>query len=242
MKSKFGVSTNCLMNLSLGEALEILSPITNLVEIQCDVRHSLFSHLDEAKSFDLRYTIHAPTADGNIACTFEPIRKASIEVLKETAKVAGEINAEKIVVHPGFCMEKKLWNESADAMVKSLEDIGKLQKEFSVRFVIENFGSWDFCHFRYPDLLPLIFKNGLGFCLDVGHANLNGVLDEFLRCGADHFHLHDNHGVQDEHAACGAGEIDFSKIVGLSGTKVIEVLNLEDVTASLDFLNKLEST
>lgn len=236
---KYGISTNCLMNLPLREALVLLEPLTDLVEIQCDANHSLFSHLEDVYSFNFRYTIHSSTGDGNIACTFEPMRRASVQVLEETAKVAGEINADKIVVHAGFCLDKRQWVSSCEAVVKSLEDIGRLQKEYSVKFVIENFGGWEICHFRYPDLLPLIRQNGLGFCLDVGHANLNGVLDEFLRNHPDHMHIHDNHGIEDEHAACGTGSIDFSNIVLSSATKVIEVLNFDAVSASLEYLNRL---
>ena len=237
---KYGISTNCLMDMELGGALEILAPLTNFVEIQCDANHSLFRHLEDAKSFDLRYSIHSPTSDGNIACTFEPMRRASVKVLEQTAAAAAEIDAEKIVIHAGFCMEKELWAVSCDALAKSLEELGRLQKEYSARFVIENFGGWDICHFRFPDLLPLIRGNGLGFCLDVGHANLNGVLDEFLRMKPDHIHLHDNHSFADEHAACGSGMIDFSKIVKCPATKIIEVLRLEDVQASLAYLKQFE--
>lgn len=236
---KCGISTNCLMNLSLGDALAQLAPLTDRVEIQCDANHSLFTHLEDAQSFDLRYTIHSPTGDGNIACTFEPMRRASVQVLEDVAKLAGEINAEKIVVHAGYCLDKNRWEESKRAAEKSLAELGKIQEEYAAKFVIENFGGWEICHFRFPDWLPLISENGLGFCLDVGHANLNGVLDEFLQAKPDHMHLHDNYGFQDEHAACGSGNIDFRKVMQCSASKVIEVLTLGEVSSSFKYLETL---
>ncbi|HJJ48817.1 MAG TPA: sugar phosphate isomerase/epimerase [Methanocorpusculum sp.] len=233
---KCGISTNCLMDLPLREVLERLSPLSDTVEIQCDADHSLFTHLEDTQSFDLHYTIHAPTSDGNLACTFEPLRRAAVEVLEDVAKAAGEINAEKIVVHAGYCLEKNLWDESSRAVRRSLAELGKIQKEYSAKFVIENFGGWEICHFRFPDWLPYIRSCGLGFCLDVGHANLNGVLDEFLQAGPDHMHLHDNHGIQDEHAACGSGNIDFAKIMQFPASKTVEVLTFDDVLTSFKYL------
>ena len=231
-----GISTNCLMDLPLKEALALLAPLSDRVEIQCDAGHSLFTHLEDAQSFDLHYTIHAPTSDGNLACTFEPMRKAAVAVLEETAKAAGEINAEKIVVHAGYCLDKSKWEESKLAAKRSLAELGALQEEYSARFVIENFGGWDICHFRFPDLLPYIRECGLGFCLDVGHANLNGVLNEFLQASPDHMHLHDNHGLEDEHAVCGSGNIDFAKVMQCPASKTVEVLTFESALSSFKYL------
>lgn len=237
--SVFGVSTNCLMDLSLSSALDKISKITDLVEIQCDGYHSLFYHGKEACDFDLRYTVHSPTGDGNIACFFEPMRKASVEAIKKTAEAADEINAEKLVIHPGFCLELKYMSEAKNAFERSIRELGEVQNEFSVRFVVENLGSLECCLFRFSDSLQLIREAGLGFCLDAGHANLNKNLDELLEMSPEHFHLHDNCGVFDEHNACGAGEIDFKKVLKKDGTFIIEVMNFENVLKSVDYLSSL---
>jgi Sugar phosphate isomerases/epimerases len=140
------------------------------------------------------------------------------------------------VVHAGYCLDKSCWDASKRAAETSLAELGKIQEEYSARFVIENFGGWEICHFRFPDWLSYIRECGLGFCLDVGHANLNGVLDEFLKAGPDHMHLHDNHGLEDEHAACGSGNIDFAKIMQCPASKTVEVLTLGDVQHSFKYL------
>lgn len=227
------------MNLPLSQALERLSEITDLVEIQCDANHSLFSHEKDAYDFDLRYTIHSPTGDGNIACSFEPMRKAAVEVLRKTAETADRISAEKLVIHPGFCLEKNEWDNSVKSFHKSLAELGRLQKDFSVRFVVENLGSLEYCLFRFAETVPAIKKEGLGFCLDTGHANLNGNLEELLKFSPEHFHLHDNHGVTDEHSACGSGEIDFSCVIKKKGTFIIETMNFNDAVSSIDYLSSL---
>ncbi|MDO5846475.1 MAG: sugar phosphate isomerase/epimerase family protein, partial [Methanocorpusculum sp.] len=196
-----GISTSCLMDRPLFDALEELSALTDLVEIFSAAKHFLPLNPDAAESFDLRYTVHTPTSDGNIAEPVEKLRKASLEVLAESAADADRINAETLIIHPGFCMEQDLWPLSLSALKKSLRDLGRMQKNYSVRFAIENLGNWDCCQFRCPELLEDIRAADLGFCLDIGHANLTGTLDAFLREKPDHMHLHDNHGIWDEHAA-----------------------------------------
>jgi len=236
-----GISTNCAMDMPLERALATLEPLTDLVEIQCDAHHSLFRHASVPDKFDLRYTIHAPTADGNIAEPLEPVRKASIEVIRETAVIADQIGAEKLVIHPGFCLEPESRAASLLSLHKSIPELGLLQDEFSVRFVMENLGSMEFCFFQTPDLLPEIRGAGLGLTLDVGHANLTNTLDAFLKEKPDHMHLHDNHGVWDEHAACGTGTVDFSRVLSYAGnaTLILEVLRLEDVKPGLAYLESL---
>jgi len=239
--NNIGISTNCVMDRSLESALTILEPLTDLVEIQCDANHSLFHHASVLDKFDLRYTIHAPTADGNIAEPFEPIRKASIEIIRETASIADSAGAEKLVLHPGFCLEPENRAASISALHKSITELGTLQNDFSVRFVMENLGSMDCCFFQTPDLLREIRDAGLGFVLDVGHANLTKTLDAFLKQKPDHFHLHDNHGIWDEHAACGTGTVDFSSVLSYTGnaTLILEVIRLEDVKPGLSYLKSL---
>ena len=239
--NEVGISTNCVMHLPLERALAELEPLTNLVEIQCDANHSLFRHASVLDRYDLRYTIHAPTADGNIAESFEPIRRASIDVIRETAEIADTAGAEKLVIHPGFCLDLTGREASVYALHKSIQELGTLQEEFSVRFVMENLGSMKCCYFQNTELVREIRAAGLGLTLDVGHANLTGTLDTFLQEKPDHLHLHDNKGITDEHAGCGTGTVDFAKILPeiRDATLILEVLRLEDVKPSMDYLASL---
>ena len=80
---------------------------------------------------------------------------------------------------------------------------------------------------------------GIGLTFDFGHANTVGKVPEFLaKVGyADHIHIHDNHGVLDEHLPLGAGTIDW-KTVGktiaarYSGVVVIEGRSVEEAKKS----------
>jgi sugar phosphate isomerase/epimerase len=129
-----------------------------------------------------------------------------------------------------------MFEKSYEALLLSISDLERMQDEFSVRFAVENLGSWDCCHFRYPDFVPILRDADLAFCLDVGHANLNSALDLFLDSKPEHVHLHDNHGVWDEHAALGSGDIDFSKVMMLDAVGIIECMEYEAVLESLEYL------
>ena len=233
-----GISSNCLMKKPLFDALEALSPLTGYVEIMSACGHTLPDFAEAAESFPLRYSVHSPTSDGNIAEPFERLRLASLSVIRESAETADALGAETLVIHPGFCLEAERFSASEAALHRSITDLGAMQEEFSVRFVMENLGSWDCCHFRFPSLLPHIRECGLGFCLDVGHANLNQALADFLLEKPEHVHLHDNHGRWDEHAACGSGEIDFSAVMRLDAVGIIECMEFDAVLASLEFLKR----
>ncbi|QSZ67107.1 sugar phosphate isomerase/epimerase [Methanofollis aquaemaris] len=235
-----GCSTYCLMDRPLDEALALLAAETNLVEVLSDSLHTLFVHQEVCDSFDLAYTVHAPTTDINLAAANESMRHASVEVIADLARICDEVGACRLVVHPGFCMEPFLWQASEQALFRSLHDLAALQDEVSVVLAVENMGSWTCCHFRDPALLPVLDDLGLGFVLDVGHAALTGTLETFLTEGRPvHLHLHDNDGVNDLHAACGSGSIDFSAVMAAvpsSATAVVEVLDPRAVRPSLDYL------
>lgn len=95
---------------------------------------------------------------------------------------------------------------------------------------------------------------GLGICIDLGHANLDeeyedaaGVIEQF-KDRVVHFHFADNHGERDEHLVPGEGKIGWRKIVGVisgfDGLCVLE-LNTKDprrgALRGREFLYRLEA-
>ena len=93
----------------------------------------------------------------------------------------------------------------------------------------------NFFNLRTPKDLAII--DGTGFTLDVGHANLNRCLPEFLETKFCHMHIHDNNGKRDTHSAVGEGEIDFRPVMTAMrrkhATAVIEVKRFDGAVASL---------
>ena len=241
--NSIGCSTWCLMDRSLEEALDVISSLTDRAEILSDSLHSLFISEEACHSFDLQYTVHAPTADINIASENERLRKAAIQVIGDLAEVCDRIGAVRLVIHPGHVWEEERRGAAQQALDRSLDDLAAMQQEVNVRFAVENMGTWEVCFFREPDFLGRLADTGLGFALDVGHAHANGNLETFLELGgAIHVHLHDNCGNRDDHLACGEGNIDFRRVLAAipaGATKVVEPVSFQKFGQSLDYLGRL---
>ena len=234
-----GISTYCLIEEPLSEALDRLSAHTGLIEVMDEGLHYISSP-ELFGSYSADFSIHAPFHGLNIASVFEPIRTASVRVITGCFAVAAEIGA-PVVLHPGyFAWENE--RELADRQFKkSLDELNAAAREFSVTFSFENMGGMNFFNLRTPDDLAIIGDSG--FTLDVGHANLNRCLPGFLATPFSHLHLHDNNGKQDSHSAVGEGNIDFRPVISAmkqkNATAVIEVKSFDGAVESLRTLEAL---
>ncbi|MFA5613032.1 MAG: sugar phosphate isomerase/epimerase family protein [Methanoculleus sp.] len=237
----FGVSTYCLNHEPLPVALERLAPITDCVEVMDEGLHFL-ENTETLESYSFLYYIHAPARGLNIASILEPIRRASVEVLTQTFSIAAEVGAD-VVVHPGYYAWHQERERAAGKFQQSLNELKVAADDLSVTFFVENMGNWEYFFLRTPEDLPLI--DGIGFVLDVGHAHLNGCLDEFLAHPAAHFHLHDNDGTDDSHDTVGAGMIDFVAVMDAvrrnNVIPIVEVGTFEGVTASIATLEAIDA-
>jgi sugar phosphate isomerase/epimerase len=234
-----GISTCCLMDKPLAEALDELAGLTDLIEIMDEGPH-LITDPDLVAGYHRKFVIHAPFHGMNIACLFEGVRRASVEVMIDCFEVAGAIGA-PVVMHPGYhAWEQE--HEAADRQfARSLAELRAAADEYSVRFFFENMGNMNFFHLRTPAELGMI--GNIGHTLDTGHAHLNGCLPAFLATSFSHMHIHDNNGKGDTHSAVGEGTIDFGPVMKAlrrtSATAVIEVKTLDGVKASLKKLERL---
>jgi sugar phosphate isomerase/epimerase len=87
----------------------------------------------------------------------------------------------------------------------------------------------------------------VGFIFDVGHANTNGNVEDFLKLKDQviHMHVHDNHGERDEHLPVGNGTVPWKKVAqamkNYKGRIVTESRSLEEGQRSINRLKKLMS-
>lgn len=239
MRTGFAISSFCLNDMPLEMALDRLSTVTDCVEVMDEGCH----HLEDTallETFSLRYMIHAPSRGVNIASLLEPIRRASVEVTVACMELAAGVHA-PVVVHPGYFAWPNDRAKAEQQFRRSLSDLTTASDELSARFFIENMGDWEHFLLKTPEELRLI--DGADFALDVGHAHQNHVLPEFLDVPIGHFHLHDNDGTSDAHAAVGDGTIDFSAVMAAvrrSGVvPVVEVRDFEGVVRSIAALEAL---
>jgi sugar phosphate isomerase/epimerase len=238
----YGISTFCLHDVPLPAALEQIAPLVDHIEVMDEGRHFL-QEASTLQSYSCRFSIHAPCRGTNIASLLEPIRRASVEVLAQCFAIAAEVGA-SVVVHPGYFAWPEERQNAEDRLRRSLTELTRSAEEHSVHYYIENMGNWEYFLIKTPEELGLIGRNG--FALDVGHANQNHCLREFLKYPAGHYHLHDNDGKEDSHLAVGKGTIDFTPVLRSirehGGTPVIEVATFDGVVESLAVLNQIEKS
>jgi sugar phosphate isomerase/epimerase len=234
-----GISSYCLMDRPLAAALDTLAPLTGLIEVMDEGPHFI-TDTDLFDSYSQMFTIHAPFHGMNIASVFEPVRKASVEVMVDCFFVAAAIGA-PVVMHPGYFAWEQERLLSDRQFAKSLQELRAAAAEHEVIFSFENMGDMNYFNLRTPADLGLIGDCGL--TLDTGHANLNGCLPAFLKTPFRHMHIHDNKGRADTHSPVGSGTIDFRPVMAAlrqgHASAVIEVRSFAGVKSSLQVLEAL---
>jgi len=134
-----GISTYCLLDEPLPVALDRLSGLTGLIEVMDEGPHFVDSpELFESYSGD--FIFHAPYHGMNIACLFEAVRRASVEVMTDCFARAAEIGA-AVVLHPGYFAWEQECEQANRQFEKSLDELSCAAHELSVAFSFENMGT-----------------------------------------------------------------------------------------------------
>ncbi|MFA4861941.1 sugar phosphate isomerase/epimerase family protein [Methanoregula sp.] len=198
---------------------------------------------DVVGSTNLKVTVHAPFGDLNLATLNDPIWQESVRQIISCIEHASELT-DRVTIHPGYLspvgklMPDKIWGLQKEA----LRRIGRSAADHGVLACLENMiGIKEFLC-RFPEELIGMTEGieGIGMTFDFGHANTIGKVNAFLpHVGkANHIHIHDNHGVSDEHLPLGDGTIPW-KTVGkgvaarYSGVVVVEGRSIEEAKRSL---------
>ncbi|QSZ66300.1 sugar phosphate isomerase/epimerase [Methanofollis aquaemaris] len=232
----YGISTYALHTLPLAEALDRIAALTGYVEVMDDGLHFL-ENAEPLLSYDLRYTIHAPSRSVNIASTLEPIRRASVEVITDCFSIAAEVGAD-VVIHPGYFAWEADKEEARRQFGRSLDELSGAAMERSINYAVENM-AWEFFLLQTPDELPL--PGDVGLVLDVGHANIRRCLPAFLDHPISHFHLHDNDGSADTHSPVGTGTVDFAAVMkAVRRSGVDPVIEVKEIEGAIESIEKLE--
>jgi|WetSurMetagenome_2_1015567.scaffolds.fasta_scaffold07922_3 sugar phosphate isomerase/epimerase len=208
-----------------------------------------FKKIEEViASTKLGITVHAPYGDLNLATLNDPIWRESIRQIRTCIEHASKLT-DRVTIHPGYIspvgklLPQKVW----DLQKEALRQIGKTAVEHSVIACLENMINAKEFLCRQPEELIGMTEGieGIGMTFDFGHANTVGLVDDFLRyiSRANHIHIHDNHGMSDEHLALGSGTIRWDKVgktimANYSGVTVIEGRSVEEARASLAVYRK----
>ena len=203
------------------------------------------------ESCGLKYSVHAPFADINIASPSKPMLKAMLKRLEKSISYANDLNAYVWVFHPGLETGVSMFYPGMGWLqnLKTTRLLLKIARDYGVKIAIENVPE------PYPFLMKSVedftkfyeeINEDIGLAFDVGHANLNGQIERFLMVFTDrivHIHVHDNHGKIDQHLGIGYGNIDWKKVANLlrrmSYDKLVIVESVEHIEESMHKLKQL---
>jgi len=201
---------------------------------------------DLAKTFQLKYTVHTPFNDLNIASLNPTIKRVSIKIVEKSIKFAWELEAKMYVLHPGFYNVFQL-EKSEKINFQSLKRLVNYAKNFGLPVSVENLPNGFLSLTRVEDFKKFFRRMedlDVGLALDVGHAYTVGQLKIFLEKFQDkitHVHLHNNNGKLDSHGGLDEGGIDWVEVVKtLKNTGFSRYLIVESTSKPLESYLKLK--
>lgn len=244
----FGVSTLALHPAPLNDTLEYIEglgikyceiineyPLDNIVE-------------DILSTYSLKFIVHAPISDINIASPNKRMRKSSIMEMKSSIDLAAQIGSDKLVLHPGNVpfLARAYKDKLLEYNFESLNQLKKYAEDLNVTLCLENMPRMEkYLYNNLKELWNLVKELEIMATLDVGHAHTMGCTTHDIKIDLiGHVHLSDNDGLEDAHNALGTGSIDFpsmfKSLEGYDGVLTIEVKGEEELLESLTFLEKLD--
>ena len=179
-----------------------------------------------AEDADVRLSVHAPFLSLNIATPNPGIREESVKQVTDALELCADIGGNTVIVHNGLHIVSKDFRDKTPQLVayqwelniQSLKTIAGRAKDLGVTVCLENIGFetelLDQCVDDLIRIKDAVGSPALAFCLDIGHARLNGELDEAIeKMGpfVKHIHFADNFGEADDHLTIGEGNFDYSK-------------------------------
>ncbi|MCL2608006.1 MAG: sugar phosphate isomerase/epimerase [Methanomassiliicoccaceae archaeon] len=250
-----GVSSTTFCTESIEESLIRISKEFSHWEIMSEGEHYLpliMRRLEAiAPSYNIKFSIHAPISDVNIAALSERIREAAVMEMIASIEQAAELNVNTITLHPGYqsFAVDGLRLRSIEKAKRSIRTIDRLMNEFSMVACIENMPSFKFMIGQTAkELSELVDGTDMKICFDIGHANTTGQTDEIIDALGDRIrnvHIHDNEGINDDHMTIGDGQIDFKhvlkKLSKYKGKYIIESKSFESAVTSKERLRILLS-
>ena len=203
---------------------------------------------DLVNSFNLKYSIHAPFMDVNIASLNNKSRINSVNQIKESIDLANEIDAEAVVVHPGLItfLGREFKDEVYRLSNQSIKELGDYGKDLGVNVTIENMPAFEtMIYTNMEDLVKTLNEYDMSMTLDIGHAYHVGYKENqmYFDC-IKHIHAHDNNGDDDSHLPFGEGSIDLKSIINTfedkkyDGIYIIEVNNNDSIKKSYEYMKK----
>lgn len=257
MHVKIGLS----MLYCLGESFtkmthRLVKAETTNIEIVDDGFHSLnIKRVVKLKSignsYGFKYSIHAPFANINIASLSKSMLKFTLKRLKKSIAYANILNGQVWTFHSGIKTGNSMsypdmnWLQNCE----SVRFLLKIAEDYGVKIAIENGPTpYPYVMRTVEDFTKFYEENSedIELVLDVGHANLSGQIEFFLKTFPNkiaHIHLSDNNGKSDQHLGIGYGKIDWQKFIEtvkkITYDKIVVIESIKNIEESLQKVKQL---
>lgn len=232
--------------------LKAIAPHFDSWEIIAEGLHAMPNIEDDIRkaqdSYNIRFTVHAPFSDLNIASLNPKIRESSVAQILEAIRICSDLGIRLVTLHPGYKspLGAYFMDKVKEMHKKSMIEIDKANEEYGVVLALENLPKmWISLCSNAQEMKELIEGTNIKICFDVGHAHIAGEINDLLGLKKDfvNLHLHDNNGEKDKHLVIGEGNIDLKHILeeleGYEGIFVIESTNLEEGIKSKAILTEM---
>jgi endonuclease IV len=160
------------------------------------------------------------TPELNIAGRDRKERIEAMDEIKRAIEVAETMPFRFLVVHVGVGGERFDEHKFESAM-SSIEHLRAFARPLGVALLVENIPNELTMPEKLVELIQTMHYDDLGVCLDLGHAHLESGVEaafEILKPMIRSVHVHDNHGMKDEHLWPGEGTIDWKRTMELLAT------------------------
>jgi sugar phosphate isomerase/epimerase len=141
----------------------------------------------------------------------------AMDEIKRALESAEHIPMRHMVVHLGERTD--MWSpRSMEYALTALEHLGAFARPLGVKVLVENLMSEPTTPEHLVTILDLGHLDSVGVCLDLGHAHATVGIEQAVSVLGKRIvstHVHDNHGIRDEHLWPGDGTIDWAKTAGL---------------------------
>ena len=247
-----GLSSPSYSVRPFGEVLEEISQHFQLWEILSDADHFLTDIASEVKTAQettgMKFQVHLPFSDINIAALDRGTRKHAVNTICNLLECADDLGIKVAVLHPGSIKPMGYYDKARVPKLnrEGLEEIERRTSNLSIKIAFENMPNTRGMQCRTPfEILEMLDGLDMDICLDIGHANITGCIDDFLTITdrLANVHLHDNLGEKDKHMTLGTGNIDFPKILAAlksyEGNFILETRDLPTAIESKAYLETI---
>jgi sugar phosphate isomerase/epimerase len=246
---KFGMITNPMIDVI--EEIKIIAKLgfdyvelgiegpEGYPEIIIDEKNKILKLLKENNLFIIA---HSPWWI-ELGSEYDNVRTGWIDECKKIIDAASALKISLVNFHShsrGMVgRSDKTIKKTLDNCIDSLKELSEYAKRKNIQLMLENAAEKgeivDLKNFKY------IIENvpGLKVHLDIGHAYIHGGMKNIrdfiitFNENIEHIHMHDNHGMLDEHAPIGRGKIDYASVV-----KILKEINYDKTITFEVFTSK----